>query len=245
MKRSHPIFVKRRRLVFATFLLLLMGAVSIPAAILQIEDFNVDPSPGSSDWYSRDGEMDVVWDANSLLGTFEAQDVPFFQSDAFRIDSPPWIGNYDVLNPSYSQFTFDFMAMTVLPSTFIVRISNGGTTFIRNLLPQLSGTGMWIPGIQIPLSYDASWLGGDALAFDATMQSVSFIDIQVGRSGVAEQQYRLDNFTLLDDPLDPGGGGDPSSAVPEPNAVSFIAAGCLVLYAVRRHLGRVRAGQPA
>lgn len=216
-------------------LALLMGH-DAPAAILQIEDFSVDPTAG---WSSRDGEMTVENDSGSLLGTFADQDVPFFESDAFRVDAAPWIGNYNTLYPGYASLSFDFFAATVLPSAMIIRIGNGSTTFIRNLLPQVASIGAWIPGIAVPLAYDASWLGGDSLQFGSVLAGVTFIDIQVARNGTDEHQFRIDNFSLLDDPIDNGGGGDGGpSAVPEPNVLSFIAAGVAMLYAVRRRLTR-------
>ncbi|HMO03357.1 MAG TPA: hypothetical protein PKC67_00300 [Kiritimatiellia bacterium] len=222
--------------LIATLALAAMTGRDAPAAILQIEDFSADPVVG---WSSRDGEMTVGTNSSSLLGTFAAQDTPFFESDAFRIDAAPWIGNYNTIYPGFASFSLDFLAATVLPSTMIIRIGNGSTTFIRNLLPQIASVGAWIPGVAVPLAYDASWLGGDASQFNAVMADVNFIDIQIGRNGTAEQQFRIDNFSLLDDPIDNGGGGGGGpSAVPEPNVLSFIAAGVAMLYAVRRRLVR-------
>jgi hypothetical protein len=211
--------------------LALLAAAPVSGAILQIEDFSSDPSPNFG---SRDSEMTVSHSAGTMLGEFAAQDVPFFESDAFRVDDNPWIGDYGTLYPSFTQFSFDFLSVNVLPSTFILRISDGTTTFIRNLLPQVGSVGVWSTGIAVPLMYDASWLGGSSAQFDAALASVSFIDIQIGRAGADLQQYQIDNFALLDDPIDPGGGGGPGSAVPEPNAVSFLAVAALLLYAMRR-----------
>lgn len=233
MKRMMPPYLARLVAVFA--LATVTGRVA-PAAILQVEDFSVDPTAG---WSSRDGEMTVGNDSGSLLGTFGAQDVPFFESDAFRVDAAPWIGDYNTLYPGFASLSLDVFAATVLPSSMIIRIGNGSTTFIRNLLPQITSVGAWIPGVAVPLAYDASWLGGDATQFDAVMADVNFIDIQIGRNGTDEQQFRIDNFSLLDDPIDNGGGGGGGpSAVPEPNVLSFIAAGVAMLYAVRRRLVR-------
>lgn len=232
MKRMIPRYLARCLVLLA---LGRMTGLDAPAAILQIEDFSVDPTAG---WSSRDSELTVGNDSGSLLGTFAAQDVPFFESDAFRIDAAPWIGDYNTLYPGYASLSLDFFAATVLPSAMLIRIGNGSTTFIRNLLPQVASIGMWIPGIGVPLAYDASWLGGDAAQFDAVLADVTFIDIQVARNGTDEHQFRIDNFSLLDDPIDNGGGGGGPSAVPEPNVLSFVAAGVAVLYAVRRRLTR-------
>jgi len=218
-------------LIAGTSLVVAM-ALPVRAAVLVTENFAADPGAG---WASRDGEMTVGWDAGGwMAGTFAAQVAPLFQSDAIRITDATWVGNYTALYAGFTQFSFDFRAEDVLPSTFILRISDGGTTFIRNLLPEVTSAGVWLTDITVDLQHDANWLGGTGAQFSNVLQNVSFVDFQIGRNGIAEQSFWLDNLSLLDDPL--GGGGGPSSAIPEPMSVSFMAIGAAVLYAVRRRI---------
>jgi hypothetical protein len=215
------------------------------AAVIVYEYFDADPQPG--DWNTRDGEMLVAWNntvgqlPGSMQGTFAEQDEPFFESDAFRVNAAPWIGNYNTLYPGYTQFQFDFMAQDILPSTFIFRISDGTTTFIRNLLPQVTSSGSWLSGLSVSLTYDANWVGGSAAQFAGVLANVSFIDLQIGRSGTGEQDYFVDNFYLLDDPIN-GGGGD--SVVPEASSVGMLIVGAVMMFTIRRRL-HLNTEQPA
>lgn len=224
----------RRLLLQLSLCAALLGvAASARAAVIAQETFDVTPLPG--DWTSRDGEMAVSWNSTegnppgSIQGTFTEQDEPSFESDAFRVDAAPWVGNYNTLYPGFTQFQFDFMAEDILPSTFIFRISDGTTTFIRNLLPQVTSSGSWLSGLTISLAYDGSWVGGSASDFANVMANVSFFDIQIGRNGIAEQDYFVDNFYLMDDPLPIN-----TSAIPEANSFGMILLGSLFLRRIRK-----------
>ena len=212
---------------------LVVAAGSARAAVIAQETFDATPLPG--DWTSRDGEMAVSWNnaegnpAGSIQGTFAEQDEPSFESDAFRVDGAPWVGNYNTLYPGFTQFQFDFMAEDLLPSTFIFRISDGTTTFIRNLLPQVTSAGSWLSGLTISLAYDGSWVGGTAGDFANVLANVSFFDLQIGRSGTGEQDYYVDNFYLMDDPLPIN-----TSAIPEANSFGLILLGSLFLRRIRK-----------
>lgn len=218
-------------------LLALAWARLVPAAVIVVEDFQTDPG-----WQSRDGEMAVVWNAGvgnlagSLQGSFGNQNTPFPEIDAFRIDysvaGGPWVGDFYTLYPSNTQLTFDFMANDILPSSLVIQISDGFTTFIRNLLPQVGGVGSF-SSIAIPLAYDAGWLGGSALQFSNVLGSVSFIDLQLARNNTLAQNYFVDNFAINNDDLP-----DPPApaAVPEASTLQFVLMATALLTLLRRAL---------
>jgi len=232
MSRSSPY----RKLPCGLALALALLSPFARAGVIISEDFNSDPG-----WYSRDGEMTVAWSgtvgnpAGSMQGTFGAQDVPSPEIDAFRIDfsvlGGPWVGDYGTLHPDYTQFTFDFMAEDLLPSSFVLQISDGSTTFIRNLLPQVSSFGGFL-SVVVPLAYDGAWLGGNASQFASVMGSVSFIDLQIARNTTGAQDYFVDNFALIDDDLAGPGG----SAVPEPSSVQLWTMAAVMVLSMRRSL---------
>lgn len=235
----------RQRLLFSTILLLgLFHFHRAQGAALVWESFDSDP-----DWYARDGELTVSWSSGvgnapgSLHGYYDAQDVPSPEIDAFRVDysvaGGPWVGDYHTLYPTFTAFTFDFMAQNVLPSSFVIQIGDGATTFIRNLLPQVMSIGSF-GLITVPLVYDAGWLGGSASQFYDVLGSVAFIDLQLGRNTTAAQNYYVDNFSLNDDELSPP---PPSSAgVPEPAAVHMVIIAMTILFATRRQSRLARRG---
>lgn len=225
----------QQRNALALALGLMIPTVAIFAAVIVMEDFNSDPG-----WYSRDGELTVAWSggtgnpAGSLWGSFAAQAIPSPELDAFRIDfsvlGGPWVGDYHTLYPGFTQFTFDFMAEDILPSSFVLQISDGSTTFIRNLLPQVGSVGSFL-SVVVPLAYDGSWLGGSALQFSNVLGSVSFIDLQLARNSTGLQNFYVDNFALNDDDLP---GPNPSSAIPEASSVQMLTVGAVVFLAMRR-----------
>ena len=240
MKRAAPTQVTKTGAWAAA--LALCFALSAPAAVIIDEAFDSDPG-----WYSRDGQMTVAWDngtgvpAGSLRGTFASQDTPSFQIDAFRVDfsvlGGPWVGDYGNLYPGYTQFTFNFLADDVLPSSFVMQISDGSSTFIRNLLPQISSVSNFV-SVMVPLAYDANWLGGSAVQFSNVMGSVSFLDLQLVRNTTVQQDYFLDNFTLDNDSLN---GPGPSSAVPEASALHLWTVAAFMFLSIRRQTRRNRA----
>lgn len=222
-------------LVATLFAGLLTGLAQ--GAVMMVEEFQADPN-----WQSRDGEMTVAWSsgvgnmAGSLQGTFADQAIPFPEIDAFRIDfnasGGPWIGDFHTLYPSNTQLTFDFMANDVLPSSLVIQISDGFTTFIRNLFPQLGGVGSFI-NLSAPLAYDGNWLGGNALQFSNVLGSVNFIDIQLARNSTASQSYFVDNFAINNDTLP---GPPPATAVPEASTLQFAVIAFALLIILRRKL---------
>ncbi len=225
-----------QRLIRTTFLACGLAAYSQAAVMVQ-EDFQADPG-----WQSRDGEMTVVWNsgvgnlAGSMQGSFSDQIVPFPEIDAFRIDysvsGGPWVGDFYTLYPSNTQLTFDFMASDILPASLVIQISDGFTTFIRNLLPQAGSLGGF-NSITVPLAYDASWLGGSALQFSNVLGSVNFIDLQLARNTSVAQNYFVDNFAINNDtlPTPPG-----PAAVPEASTLQFAAVAAVILFLLRRSM---------
>ncbi len=208
------------------------------AAVMVSEEFQSDPG-----WLSRDGEMAVSWSSGtgnfpgSMQGTFAEQITPFPEIDAFRIDfnasGGPWVGDYYTLYPSNTLLTFDFMADQILPSSLIIQISDGFTTFIRNLLPQVGSLGSF-NSISIPLAYDGNWLGGSALQFSNVFGSVSFIDLQLTRNSTIAQNYYVDNFAINNDDISNPPG--PSTVVPEASTIQFAALAAAVIMFLRRSM---------
>lgn len=223
-------------------LALLLHLAAAHGSVIVVEDFQSDPN-----WFSRDGELTVAWNsgvgnlAGSLQGTFGFQNVPSPEIDAFRVDytasGGPWVGDFYTLYPSNTLLTFDFMAADVLPSSFVIQISDGFTTFIRNLLPQAGSVGSF-NNVSIPLAYDASWLGGTASQFSNVLGSVSFIDLQLVRNSTASQSYFVDNFAINNDDVQ----NPPiSSAVPEASTLQFAGVAIAFLWLARRRRGRATA----
>lgn len=215
------------------------------AAVFVLESFDDD----DAGWFSRDGDLVVNWGGGvgnapgSIHGLFSYQDAPSPQLDAFRIDHTalrgPWVGDYNTLYPAFTTFTFDFMAADIAPSSFIIQMSDGLNTFIRNLLPQVSGVGGFV-GITVPLSFDAGWLGGTATEFSSMLGNVTFIDLQLARNTTAAQNYYIDNFALNDDELPP----DPSTvSVPEPSTLQFVTLSLILVVACRKRFAAGKRGK--
>ena len=229
----------RWRVVVIGLLLWSGSAHPLSAAVFLVENFNTDPT-----WVDRDpSEMAVSWDsgfgllAGSMLGSFGLQTVfPTPETDAMRIDGGSSLGGfsgdyyttYGGFLPDTSMFTFDFFADTVAPSDLRIRISDGVSTFSRSLTAQAVGVGSW-QSIAVNLDY-AGWFGGTDAEFSNVFSSITYIDIQISRSGMDAQNYYVDNFTLADDPnVDPPLTG----AVPEPSTVGFLLIGVAMLFRKR------------
>ncbi len=221
-------------------LALLALACNARAAVFVVEQFNTDPA-----WVDRDGgEMFVAWSSSfggSMSGSFDAQDTPFSEIDAMQITGASsggdFVGDYYTsysgFTPDSATFTFSFYSDDVLPSNFRIRIGSGSDVFSRTILSQATALDSW-QTISISLAY-AGWLGGSATAFSNAFSSISFIDIQIGRSGMEAQTFYVDNFALNGTEIvDPG-----TEVVPEVNTLQYLALGTLLFArGVRRRLAR-------
>lgn len=171
----------------------------------------------------------------SLQGTFAEQSgLPSTETDAFRAgvaaSGGSLTGNYWDDVPNFSSWTFNFYADDVLPSDIIVRFGNGVTTFMRNVLPQVTAVDAWL-NVTVPLTY-AGWFGGSANTFSNVLGNVTYVEVQFSRNGTGIQNFYLDNFALNGSGGGgPGGGG---TAVPEPGTGLWILGGMGVLGGLRR-----------
>lgn len=209
------------------------------AASLSVETFG-----SIANWQDRDvDEMDVTYNAGfgnpagSLQGSFLEQDIAFPETDAFRAgalfssSSGAFTGDYWTDVPTFGSWSFSFYADDVLPSDLIVRFGDGTSTFLRSGLAQVGAVDNWYT-VTIPLTY-AGWVGGSESAFSNALGNVTFVDVQVTRSGTSAQDYFIDNFALNAAVL---GGG----AVPEPTTAGLLLASLAVLRAARKRGGSVR-----
>ena len=198
-------------------------------AFLTTESF----SGNDGSWVDRDGgEMTVGYTgtagnpSGSLQGSFDLQDSPSPETDAFRADAfssgGAFAGDYWTDVPGFSTWTFSFYADDVLPSDVIVRFGDGVSTFSYNVSAQVTALDTWTT-VVVPLSY-GSWLGGSATAFSNALGGVQFVDVQVSRSGTGAQDYFLDNFAL---------NGPSSTSVPEPATAGLLLAAVGVLRLAR------------
>jgi hypothetical protein len=210
--------------MFLIIALLLMRAGSAQAAILYLEDF--DPNP--SNWVTRDGEMTVSHDpGNFMVGSFGASFLP--QSDAFRIASGNFIGDYTsgTMDHPLTQISFDLVAVNVLPSDLFIRIIGGANTFTYQFSP-ISMSATYV----VNLAWSFGWSGLSESAFNAALASVDALEIQIGRSGSLAQNYYLDNVQTLNTDIGGGGGGD--TVIPEPTTVSMFVFALGFLFGMRR-----------
>lgn len=214
------------------------------AAVFVLQDFSSNPS-----WADRDSnEMLVTWTSGfgngpgSMWGQFDSRDAPFAETDAMRINSgsaPGFIGNYNSMyggsgfDLDAAYFQFQFYSDDVLPSDLRIRINGGGSTFSRSVYSQvIGGLDNWYT-VNVDLSY-SGWLGGTSAQYSNVFNSVSWIDIQLTRSGTGVQNYYVDNFGLysVGEIVDPSG-----DAVPEVATTQFLLVGVILLAGgVRRKL---------
>lgn len=218
----------------------LLIALDVHGAIVTLEPFD----SGTSGWTDRDaGEMTVSYDASfgslagSLRGTFATQALLFTETDAFRAtttsSSGSFVGNYASAT-GYTGFVFDFYAADVLPSDLMLRFNGAGSTFFVSVLPQVVVPGQW-QTVQVPLGYDFGWVGGSTAAFSNALSSANWVDVQITRSGSAQQSYFIDNFALTSGAL---------LSVPEPGT-GVLALGGFVLIMARRRIRKAMYGVTA
>jgi hypothetical protein len=212
--------MKSALIAFAILMAAWSGRAS--GAVLYLEEFNVN----AAGWGDRDsGEMSVSYDGTNdrMVGSFASSFLPM--SDAFRITSGNFMGNY--VTPGLTQISFDLVAANVLPSDLMIRIFSGSDLFTYQFNPvSLSDTYL------VNLSWSAGWNGLDEAAFNAALTSVTALEIQIARNGSGAQSYYLDNVQTLHTDLGGGGGG---SAVPEPNMVSMFVLAVAVFSGLRRY----------
>lgn len=185
----------------------------VPAAVIAIDEFNTDDGL----WSSRDpDEMSFVIQDGAMSGTFAAQeDEPAPETDAFRITGGPFVGDISPLGVTF--WSFNFMALSMLPSDLIFRVNDGFNTFFK-VLPVYNGL--------INVTIDGSWFGGDV---STALDSVAWIDLQITRNGEGAQTYSIDNFAM-----NSGDAPELTSAVPEPSSVSMLLFAAMMLIALRR-----------
>jgi hypothetical protein len=229
--------MRRRFAIMVLFGCLLARAA--PAATLSVETFG---NPGIAGWVDRDAsEMTVSYSASlgnpagALQGTFAAQDVAGPETDAFRIDGGSsggvFMGDYWTDVPGFNSWSFSFYADDVLPTDLLIRFGDGANTFLRSALSQVSAVDNWYT-VTVPLTY-AGWLGGSAADFSNALGGVSFIDLQLTRSGIGAQDFYVDNFAL-------NGGLAGGSSVPEPSTAGLLFVSTILLRVVRRRSGHAR-----
>ena len=162
-------------------------------------------------WYDADpsGKMTLQLYLNpggdgAPSGTFNAQSVPFPETDAFVADATSSGGRFtgDYFAEGYlpNSFSFHFLAADTLPSYLWLRFSGydgvATNTFRTLLTNQVTTAGSW-QSVAIPLNYDTNlWFGGTGQAFSNTLSGVEWVDLRVTRSGTQKQSYYLDNFAL-------------------------------------------------
>jgi hypothetical protein len=215
-------------------LLLLIAAPTAHATVLASETFDTT----DANWTDRDAfEMTVAHSTfgnpgGSLHGSFAAQTILAFESDAFRADTSPlasggaFSGDWYSTYGSFNYFNFSFYSEDVLPSAFVMRIGNGINTFLFNLTPQVGTVGSWST-ISVSLDYSAGWVGGSATQFSNVFSNVSFIDLQVTRNSTNAQDYYVDNISLENFVAE-------ASTVPEPQSLGLVLAGLFVLRLARK-----------
>ena len=191
------------------------------AAVLMTETFDSN----AAGWSDRDGVMTFSHSAGYIQGTFT--DPGFPQTDAFRVTTGSFVGDY--LAAGAQSLSFEFQALTVAPSDISLRLFSSTEFFFIPLSPTL---GTFNPSI--PLTYSSSWFGsGGAAEFNQLLQDVTDVQIQFTTSGPDTQIYRLNSFTLSGDQTDPPPGpGGGLSAIPEPGSALFVMGGIL-LFALR------------
>lgn len=215
-------------------MLLMMLVVSIHwgamAAILHLEDFSSDV--GVTD---RDDIMTVGHDGvnDRMSGSFAFQAFSSPQVDAFVINSAPFVGDY--VTPGLTQIRFQMFAVNILPSDLFIRIIDGANVFSYQFNPIAGMLNDW-ETFTVNLAWSFGWGGPSEAAFNAALNSVDQIEIQLTRNTGVAQEFRLDNFQTLDTDLggeDPGGG---PSAVPEPTTMSMLIFILMIGMMLRRRL---------
>ncbi len=205
-----------------------LGWAATPAAravVLYQDDFT-GSAPGT--YNGRDGNFSYVGysGANSFEGSFAAQGVFSPQTDAIRITEATFFQDYAAAYPLYTSFnwTFDFTAQDIAPSTFNVYFGNATDTF---LYTTVLSPAVGLNSFTVNLA-SGSWIGGPGVYTTYDFSTMTFIDIQYSRNGTGAQEFFLDNMTL--NGFSGGGGG---GAVPEPDTLMLLGFAGLLLVIIR------------
>ena len=258
--KSHFAVVKDRGgglpVLRAAALFLAAMAMNAAAAVYVLEDFTADPTWGTRGWelsenFSSAGYYALIGNP-SLSGSFGAsfgpQDVPSPQTDAIRISGASSSGDYasalgknyfsaySGFIPSTATFSFHFYSDTVAPSDLRFFLTDSLDNTYGRSISGVTSTGSW-QTVTVNLDYNG-WIGGDDLTYSNLFTSLSFIDIQITRNDTMDQSFFVDNFSLnYQLETDPGGGGEPGDAIPEPGTTQFLVLGLVFLSGgIRRRL---------
>lgn len=217
---------RRVRLLFTGAACLAVWLSGARAAVLHIEQFT---GGAPATYNGRDGVFSYVGYSgfNSFEGSFGAQTFPVPEIDAIRITDSPFFQNYATAFPAYDSFdwTFDFIAQDVAPSTFNIYFGNATDAFLYTVsLSPVIG----LNSFTINLS-SANWIGGPGSYSTYNFSSFTYIDIQYSRNGIGAQQFFLDNMAL-------NGYNLGLSAIPEPANISMLGFVFALLTVIRRQL---------
>lgn len=212
-----------RRKLSLTLLVSLSFAVSASAAIVAVEDFAMD----AAGW-TGSGNMAVEWSDSvgagsppgSLQGTFDDQGFFYIpQQGSFRIDSGEFTGAYDNI---ITGFTFDFMALSVMPTDLSLNLYSGPDAFYIPIVLSGMDVGVW-KQFTVSLA-DVNWAGNPVV-----LESVTAIELTITRGSSAAQMFYMDNFQTIDTDF---GGGD-ETVIPEPATLLMFGCSWFALYMMR------------
>lgn len=195
------------------------------AALVYLEEWN-DSLNG---WQTYTNYMTLSHDSSvgnppgSLRGTFSEQTIPMSEWDAFTAGTEAsggaFVGNYiEDFNGLFWGWRFTFYAADTIPSELSIRFGSASAEFMYNLLPLVTETGRWYE-MAVTVTNTFGWYGPMS-EWDATLQNVSYVKIQVGRAGTQEQRYYIDNFENV--------------AIPEPATLWLLALSLGVIAYWRR-----------
>ncbi len=144
-------------------------------------------------------------DGSSVALRFPSQFIPFPESGSFVADAAAsggfFVGNYTASNKVPYAIDFDLMTDGTMPSAVwfvLTGLSEGGTnTFQISVGDAVQAPGVWAE-INVPLSFSAgNWISaGTGQDFTNALSDVQSVEVRIARSGVAEQVFAMDRFTL-------------------------------------------------
>ncbi|MBN1674573.1 MAG: hypothetical protein JXR37_26235, partial [Kiritimatiellae bacterium] len=171
-------------------------------------------SPGWTETWSTDGNVEgwvatnttylaiLHEDASDYLQIrFAAQGVPQFEDGIACADTNASAGNFvGCYSQVVTHVTFDFVAETVLPSTFRVYFYSAFSGYTWHAdLGAPDTTGVWT-NYSVPFDFgEVEWTHGPMSTeeeFLDDLQNVEWIGLYLSRNGTLEQNYGVDNFAL-------------------------------------------------